>query len=103
MVYDLDSLSVERTFRYGGEGWGLCFDGAFLYMTNGSDSLYQRDPKTFSVLRARPVTTEGRPVNRLNELECVGEHVWANVYQEDRIVEIEKASGGLCGNSTLFG
>jgi glutaminyl-peptide cyclotransferase len=92
-VYDLDSLSVVRTFRYDGEGWGLCYDGVSLYMSNGSDSLYQRDPKTFSVLRALPVTSGGRPAHRLNELECVGDHVWANVFQEERILEIEKATG----------
>ncbi|HSM08906.1 MAG TPA: glutaminyl-peptide cyclotransferase [Gemmatimonadota bacterium] len=92
-VYDLDSLEVLRTFRYSGEGWGLCFDGASLYMSNGSDSLYRRDPRTFAVLEARPVTDEGVPVPLLNELECVGESVWANVYQEDRVVEIDKATG----------
>ena len=92
-VYDLESLEVLRTVRYSGEGWGLCFDGAALYMSNGSDSLYRRDPRTFAVLETRPVTDEGVPVPLLNELECVGESVWANVYQEDRVVEIDKATG----------
>jgi glutaminyl-peptide cyclotransferase len=92
-VYDMDSLDVQRTFRYDGEGWGLCFDGVSLYMSNGSDSLYQRDPKTFDVLGVQAVTAGGRPVHQLNELECVGDHVWANVYQDQRILEIEKATG----------
>jgi glutaminyl-peptide cyclotransferase len=92
-VYDLDSLNVLQTHRYDGEGWGLCYDGVSLYMSNGSDSLYLRDPKTFSVLGALPVTSGGRPARRLNELECVGDHVWANVFQEERILEIEKATG----------
>jgi glutamine cyclotransferase len=92
-VYDLDSLQVRRTLRYDGEGWGLCFDGEHLYMTNGTDSLYARDPETFAIERAVGVTAAGRPVPNLNELECVGEHVFANVYREDRIVQIDKASG----------
>lgn len=92
-MYDLDSLRVQRTFDYVGEGWGLCFDEAFLFMSNGTDSLYRRDPETFEILSILPVTADGSPVRRLNELECVGEYVWANVYQEDRLVEIEKATG----------
>jgi len=92
-VYDLDSLQVQRTFRYDGEGWGLCYDGTDLYMTDGSDTLYRRDPQTFEVLGTVRVTSAGTSVPRLNELECVGDHVWANVYLEDRIVQIDKASG----------
>jgi glutamine cyclotransferase len=93
LVYDLDSLQVRRTIPYEGEGWGLCFDGRDLYMSNGSDSLYRRDPATFAVRGVQRVTSQGQPVPRLNELECVGEHVWANVYQEDRIVQIAKSTG----------
>lgn len=93
LVYDLDSLQVRRTHRYEGDGWGLCFDGRYLYMTNGSDSLYWRDPGSFQVEGVRQVLYEGRPVAGLNELECVGEHVYANVFQESRIIKIAKASG----------
>ena len=32
-------------------------------------------------------------VGRLNELECVNGTVWANVWQTDRIVAVEVASG----------
>jgi glutamine cyclotransferase len=93
LVYDLDSLRTRRTLRYEGEGWGLCFDGRELVMSNGSDSLYVRDPRSFEILRTLPVTFGGSGLRGLNELECVGEHIYANVYQEDRVVEIEKASG----------
>jgi len=92
-VYDADSLYPQRTFTYDGEGWGLCFDGSSLFMTNGSDSLYRRDPETFRILDARAVTLAGNPLPRLNELECVGDHIWANIYRENRLVEIDKATG----------
>jgi glutamine cyclotransferase len=32
-------------------------------------------------------------VTQLNELECVGGQVWANVWQTDRIVRIDPATG----------
>jgi glutamine cyclotransferase len=97
LYYDTDSLRAHRTVRYEGEGWGLCFDGRSLVMTNGSDSLYFRDPVSFEIQEARQVTADGRGVRGLNELECVGEFVYANVYQEDRILKIEGASGRVLG------
>ena len=93
LFYDIESLELKRSVRYEGEGWGLCFDGASLYMTNGSDSLYWRDPETFQVRGVRQVTVAGSPVRYLNELECVGKYVYANVYKQDQIVQIEKTSG----------
>jgi glutamine cyclotransferase len=87
-----------KTIRYDGEGWGVCFDGEYLYMTNGSDSLYWRNPESFDVRGVHQVTSGGSPVRNLNELECVGDYVYANVYQEDRIVQIEKTSGRVVRN-----
>ena len=39
------------------------------------------------------VTAAGAAVPRLNELECVGGTVWANIYQTDTIVQIDPATG----------
>lgn len=96
-VYDPDSLSLKRTLEYTGEGWGLCFDGDLLFMSDGSDRLFLRDPATFEVRGELRVTENGLPVWRLNELECVGDHIYANVYQTARIVRIDKASGEVDG------
>lgn len=92
-VYDLETFEQEEIFTYSTEGWGLCFDGEDLYMSDGSAQLYRRDPETFEEEKVIDVTLSGESVNNLNELECVGEHVYANVWQTDRIVKIDKASG----------
>jgi glutamine cyclotransferase len=92
-VYDSDSLTLERTLKYDGEGWGLCFDGESLFMSDGTDRLVRRDPATFTEIGALKVTENGFPVWRLNELECVGNHIFANVYETTRILRIEKATG----------
>ena len=92
-VYDLDSLAVQRTFDYEGDGWGLCFDGQVLFMSDGTSRLQRRDPSTFEILDALPVTEDGFSVSQLNELECVGDHLYANIYMTDRIVRIDKATG----------
>lgn len=92
-VYDINTFEPINTFNYDGEGWGLCYDGVDLYMSNGSDQLTLRDPETFAVRETVSVTLEGQPVVRLNELECVGSTVFANIWQTDTIVQIDKESG----------
>lgn len=43
---ELEKLSQHQ---YGGQGWGLCHNGRFLVMSNGSEWLQFRDPVTFEV------------------------------------------------------
>ncbi|HEX7002581.1 MAG TPA: glutaminyl-peptide cyclotransferase [Trueperaceae bacterium] len=93
LIYDLETFEPDGTFEYEGEGWGLCFDGESLWMSDGSATLFERDPRSFEVVDRVEVTLEGEPVTRLNELECVGEHVYANVWQTNEIVRVVKESG----------
>lgn len=92
-VYDRATLGRVGELRYTGEGWGLCHDGASLVMSNGSDTLTVRDPKTFAITRSVRVTNGGRPVSQLNELECVGKDIYANVWMTDTIVRIDPSTG----------
>jgi hypothetical protein len=92
-VYDLQTLEQVTTFSYVGEGWGLCFDGSRLVMSDGSDTLYFRDPDSFDLLGSRAVERDGTPVYQLNELECVDGLVLANVWMTDTIVVVDPTSG----------
>lgn len=94
-VYDIGTFRRVGSFHYEGEGWGLCFDGARLYMSDGSATLTVRDPQTFTVIGRVPVTLDGSPVPLLNELECVKGAVYANVWQTNAVVEIDKTSGAV--------
>jgi glutaminyl-peptide cyclotransferase len=91
-VYDLHTLELRETLQYEGEGWGLCYDGESLFMTDGGSTLYLRDPVTFRITDRRTITLGGVPLSRVNELECVGDDIYANVYLTDRIVRIDKAT-----------
>jgi glutamine cyclotransferase len=93
LVYDIQTFDLVTQFRYGGEGWGLCFDGERLVMTDGSSNLTMRDPQTFAEIATVAVTLDGRPLTQLNELECVGDRVYANVWMTDMIVRIDPRSG----------
>ncbi|MEM7048113.1 MAG: glutaminyl-peptide cyclotransferase [Acidobacteriota bacterium] len=93
LVYDAESLAPRGRLDYRGEGWGLCFDGERLVMSDGSSQLTFRDPETFAELSTLEVTLRGRPLRNLNELECVHGEVYANVFGSDVIVAIDPLSG----------
>ena len=59
-VHDLDTFQPLDTFSYRGQGWGLCFDGERLFMSNGSDTLLVREPQQFLVVDRKRVTTRFR-------------------------------------------
>ncbi|MGH3833353.1 MAG: glutaminyl-peptide cyclotransferase [Pseudonocardiaceae bacterium] len=91
------TLARRRAVTYQGEGWGLCHDGHRLVMSDGSDRLTFRDPVTFAPSGQLAIRLDGEPVRALNELECVGGVIWANVFQSDRILRIDPATGVVTG------
>lgn len=99
VVYDLETGLADATFeplgvlQYQGEGWGLCNDDEYLYMSNGSNAITVRDPETFSVVAQYRVSLHGAFVDQLNELECVGDDIYANIWQSDTIIRFDKTDG----------
>jgi glutamine cyclotransferase len=71
-------------------------------MSDGSGTLTVRDPATFGVTAEIPVKEGGRDLSLLNELECVGDLIYANVFQSNRIVQIDKRSGEVVGEIDGF-
>jgi glutaminyl-peptide cyclotransferase len=92
-VYRASDLAKTGELAYVGEGWGLCYDGKRLVMSDGSAQLTFRDPQTLEPQGHVQVLVDGRPAERLNELECVGGSVYANVWQSDDILRIDPATG----------
>jgi glutaminyl-peptide cyclotransferase len=92
---DAATLAEVDQVSYTGEGWGVCYDGGNerLVMSNGSAELTFRDPATFEPTGSVTVTRDGQPLVLINELECVGDKVWANVWQTDEIVCIDPETG----------
>lgn len=101
--FDTDTFRLTGRYRYDGEGWGLCYDGARLVMSDGSDHLTFRDPGTFEPIGGVDVSLAGEPLDLLNELECVDGAVWANVWLSDSIVRIDPADGRVTGLLDLRG
>ncbi|MEQ3550368.1 glutaminyl-peptide cyclotransferase [Pseudonocardia nematodicida] len=98
LEWDRASLRLLREVPIDGEGWGLCADtgpdgGPRVVRSDGTDRLRFHDPADLRETGSVPVTLDGRPLPELNELECVGDRVWANVWRTDRIVRIDPATG----------
>ncbi|MCE2424895.1 MAG: glutaminyl-peptide cyclotransferase [Pseudomonadales bacterium] len=102
-VFGIRDFDRRGTFGYRGEGWGLCHDGEVFVMSDGSDRLAFRDSDSFAVVGSVGVTLDGRPVRRLNALECVAGEVYANVYRQDVIVRIDPTSGRVTGRIDASG
>ncbi len=94
-VYDFDTFEHIDTLEYEGEGWGLCYDGRYLFMSDSTSRLSIREPESFELIFRGAVTLEGQviPPQLLNELECVGEHIYANAWNTDYIFRIDKFTG----------
>lgn len=94
--FDPDTLVPTRQFAYEGEGWGICeLRRGTLAMSDGSATLSFRNTETFAVTGTVEVTNRNKPVDRLNELECVSGLVWANVWKTDIIVVIDPTTGNV--------
>ena len=97
LVWNLATLRKEREISYQGEGWGLCFDGRHLIMSDGSDTLAIRDAESFAKVGAIVVRRAGQPLRNLNELEWVEGVVYANIWQDNHIARIDPRTGEVTG------
>lgn len=95
-VYDMQFNHIN-TLSYQGEGWGLTHDDRHLIMSNGSSTLFWRDPQNLSIQRQIRVTDRGQEVSGLNELEYVNGQIYANVFPTTRIARIDPESGQITG------
>ncbi len=93
LVYDKKTFVSKKEFTYTGEGWGLCNDGKNLIMSDGSQRLYFRDPKTFQLNKTIEVYSDQGPINYLNELEYIDGLVYANIWMSNSIAVIDPLSG----------
>lgn len=102
-VYDRESFDLLEQFTFPGDCWGLTHDGTRLIMSDGTATLYYLDPVSFEVADIVSVTADGNPLHNLNELEYVGEEIYANIWGTDRIARISPATGRVTGWIDLSG
>jgi glutamine cyclotransferase len=91
-VYEKDSFEFLSEFSYPTEGWGITNDGFQLIMSDGTSTLFFLDPETYETVKQVEVFDQ-EPVENLNELEYIQGKIYANIFQQDKIVIINPITG----------
>lgn len=99
--YTMD-FKLAKTFAYPTQGWGLTHTDSTLIQSDGSNKLYFLSPD-FQRKGTLAVYDNMGPVMNLNELEYVNGYVYANVWQTNRIVQIDIKTGKVVGNLNMEG
>jgi len=90
------SKTSEYSFQTStNDGWGITHDphaGRFV-VSDGSNKLHFWDENSLQQSHTLSVTRNGKPVERLNELEYTKRGILANIWYEDNIVQIDPESG----------
>jgi glutaminyl-peptide cyclotransferase len=92
-MHPLPELSNPR------EGWGLTHDDNELIASDGSSRLFFLSPKDFSTRRVLQVVQDGSFLENINELEYVQGAIWANVFEDWKLVRISPQTG--CVEATV--
>ena len=76
------------------EGWGLTHDATHLWASDGTDHVFKIKPDDFSVIEKVKVKEKnGKAIHYINELELVGDYIYANVLPLNIIIKIDKQTG----------
>lgn len=97
LVYDARSFKLLKTLSYSGEGWGLTHNNKQLIRSDGSDTLFFHNPENFALEKTIVVRLKQQAMANLNELEYSEGFIWANIWQDNRILKIDPASGQVVG------
>jgi len=95
LVFNANTLAQTGSYKYEGQGWGLTANKRQLIMSNGSDKLQFRNPLTFTLQKTLPVRINGKPLDRLNELEWANGLIYANIWYSDQVVAIDPETGNV--------
>lgn len=94
---DADTLDEIDRASFDGEGWGLCsrVHADEVIFSDGTAELRRMDPDTLAERERFTVTMDGKEVTGLNELECVGDDIYANIFTTTDIVRIDADTGAV--------
>jgi len=96
-VYDKYSFKLLQEFNYPDEGWGITYDGKYLIVSDGTETLHFLDPETFEEIGQIEVSANNIPVTGINELEYIQGEIYANIWKTERIARIDPLTGQVVG------
>jgi len=92
LIYSIPELKKIGELIYEGEGWGLTSNSQHLIMSNGSNTLYFRD-EGFNVVRTLSVFLKNKELRGINDIQCVQDKIYANIFYDTDIFEINSETG----------
>jgi glutaminyl-peptide cyclotransferase len=93
-VFRLPSLERVGEVEFRGEGWGLTSNEEGLIRSDGSSLLRLCDER-LQLRRALRVSSNALPIRYLNDLQVIGDRIFANVYGAAELFEISAINGKL--------
>ena len=100
-IYRLGDFHRLDSFHYETEGWGLTLWKGQLVMSDGSEYLHFYDPEGMEKVREIQVYDHEDKVEDINELETVGDVIYANIYHTQLIKVIEPETGRVLATIDL--
>lgn len=94
-IEDDQYVKLDKEFEIEQEGWGLTNNGTEIIMSDGTDNIYYRDPKTFEILRTIKITLDGKPIDYINELEYANGYIYSNEWKTPYILKIDPDNGNI--------
>jgi len=102
-VYNKNTFNLTDRFNYPYEGWGICQDGKYLIVSDGTSTIRFLEPDNFREISRITVQENGTPINNINELEYVKGEIYANIWQSEFIAKINPLNGSISGWIDLTG
>ncbi|MFV0505739.1 MAG: glutaminyl-peptide cyclotransferase [Bacteroidales bacterium] len=97
-VYNAEDFSLVDSFALpSDEGWGITNDGEHLIISDGTCHIFFLSPNDFKVAKIISIYNDKGKVEYLNELELVGDFLYANVYTTNSILKIDIRTGRVLG------
>lgn len=87
LVLDKSLNTMQTLVLPSAEGWGLCNQKEAMIYSDGSNKLYKVD-ENFKIIQVYKISWPGHQLKYLNELECIGDYVLANIWQSNQFVVI---------------
>lgn len=90
-VFKIDkrTMQIKSEFRIPTEGWGLTFYKGELLLSDGSSEIFRVRPEDFQIVGSFKVRDGNREIRNLNELEVVGDILYANIWRSDSVAVVD--------------
>lgn len=93
LIYDRILFTLLKEIPIITEGWGMCNDGSHILMTHGSAQITKHNTTDFTGTSQCTVNYDKLEIESLNDIECVEDSIYANVYKKEYILRLNKNSG----------